>query len=265
MQFQIFAIFSICYIIVPDPIVSALVTPKFELNNRNFESGMVSLVCLVIITSLDVDTNVNITWFGPNGVVVCDNVYYIIDSGQLSSTMYKSSLNINDLSLTGDNGTQYYCRAQLGANDSFVFSSFVIPSEATSENVTVIVEGTCVILLNTVTYISSLVAISSPSVIIYDIGIPIVNTTFNLTCNATEPDNLVGLAIIEVVWLYNETIRNNVTLIYNGDNSATLTFFPVSQDQEGLYTCIATISIPGIPLQRNTSKDYTFSTPLGKM
>ena len=103
---------------------------------------MVSLVCLVIMTSLDVDTNVNITWFGPNGVVVHDNAHYIIDTGQLNSTMYGSSLNISDLSLTGDNGTQYYCRAQVGANDSFVFSSFIIPSEATSENVTVIVEGT---------------------------------------------------------------------------------------------------------------------------
>ena len=129
------------------------VIPNSELNNHNFESGMVSLGCLVIITPLDVDTNVNITWFGPNGVVVHDNDRYSIDTGQLNSTMYGSSLNITDLSLTGDNGTQYYCRAQVGANDNFIFSSFVIPSEARSDNVTVIVEGTLVILLNTVTYI----------------------------------------------------------------------------------------------------------------
>ena len=145
--------YCILYYIVPDPVVSTLVTPNPELNNRSFESGMVSLGCLVIITSLDVDTNVNITWFGPNGVVVHDNDRYIIDTGQLNNTVYGSSLNITDLSLTGDNGTQYYCRAQVRANDSFVFSSFVIPSEARSENITVIVEGTCVILLNTVTYI----------------------------------------------------------------------------------------------------------------
>ena len=97
-------------------------------------------------------------------------------------------------------------------------------------------------------------------------GIPIVNEIFTLTCNATVPDNLVGLAIVNVRWVYNsnESIRDNVTLIYNGDNSATLTFSLVNQTQEGLYTCIATISIPGIPLQRNTSRDYTFST-LGKI
>ena len=95
-------------------------------------------------------------------------------------------------------------------------------------------------------------------------GIPIVGEIFTLTCNATVPNNVAGLANISVRWLYNETIRDNVTLIYNEDNSATLTFSPISQDQEGLYTCIATISIPGIPLQRNISRDYTFST-LGKI
>ena len=118
------------------------------INNHNFESGTVSLGCLVIITSLDEDTNVNIRWFGPNGVVVHDNARYIIDTGQLNSI-----LNITDLSLTGDNGTQYYCTAKVGAADSFNISLFVIPSEAISENVTVIVEGTLVILLNSVTYI----------------------------------------------------------------------------------------------------------------
>ena len=112
----------------------------------------------------------------------------------------------------------------------------------------------------------SLVAVPLPSVEILDMGIPIVNEIFTLTCNATVCDNLVGLAIINVRWVYNnnESIRDNATLIYNGYNSATLTFFPISQDQLGLYTCIATISIPGIPLQRNISRDYTFST-LGKI
>ena len=97
-------------------------------------------------------------------------------------------------------------------------------------------------------------------------GIPIVTETFTLTCNATVPDNVVGLAKINVMWLYNgnKTLKDNVTQTYNGDSSASLTFSPVSQTQEGLYTCIATLSIPGIPLQRITSRDYTFST-LGKI
>ena len=146
--------YCISYYIVPDPVVSTQVIPNSELNNRNFESGMVFLGCRVMITSLDVEPDVNITWFGPNGVVVHDNDRYRIDTaGKFNDTVYGNSLNISDLSLTGDNGTQYYCRAQVGAADSFNFLSFVIPSAATSENVTVIVEGTCVILLNTITYI----------------------------------------------------------------------------------------------------------------
>ena len=106
----------------------------------------------------------------------------------------------------------------------------------------------------------SLVAVPFPSVEILDMGIPIVTETFILTCNATVPDNVVGLAKTNVIWLYNETRRDNVTLTYNGDSSASLTFSPVSQTQEGLYTCIAILSIPGIPLQRNISRKYTFST-----
>ena len=251
--------FIVFHIIVPDPIVNARVIYNSELNNLNFESGMVSLGCLVMITPLDVDTNVNIIWFGPNGVVVHDNIRYIINTSQLNNTVYGSSLNISDLSLTGDNGTEYYCRAQVGANDSFVFSSFVIPSEARSENVTVIVEDTCVILLNTVTYISSFVAIPLPSVVILGMGIPIVNETFTLTCNATVSNNLVGLGIVNVRWLYNEIFRDIVTMSYNGNSSVILEFSPVSQMQEGLYTCIATLSIPGVPLQRNTSRDYIFN------
>ena len=70
-------------------------------------------------------------------------------------------------------------------------------------------------------------------------GIAIVNETFTLSCNATVPDNLVGLGIVNVRWFYNETINDNVTLIYNEDNSATLTFSPVQQTHDGLYTCIA--------------------------
>ena len=137
--------FFVFHIIVPDPVINVLVTPNSEQQNFNFESGMVTLRCLVIVKPFDVDTNVNITWFGPNGIVALDNAQYIINSILLNSTGYSSSLNITDLSLTGDNGTQYYCKAKAGIADSFVFSSFVIPSEDTSENVTVIVEGTNII------------------------------------------------------------------------------------------------------------------------
>ena len=63
----------------------------------------------------------------------------------------------------------------------------------------------------------------SPIVKILDMGIPIVTGTFTLTCNATVPDNVVEFSKINVIWLYNgnDALDNNVTLTYNGHNSAT--------------------------------------------
>ena len=111
-----------------------------------------------------------------------------------------------------------------------------------------------------------LVAVPSPSVEIVPIGLPVIGRTFNLTCNAAVPDNVVGLATISVTWLYNgnETLGDNVTQTYNGSNSASLTFSNISQTQEGLYTCVAILSIPGIPLRRNATVNYDFRT-LGKI
>ena len=112
-----------------------------------------------------------------------------------------------------------------------------------------------------------LVAVPSPSVESVPLGLPIVGRTFTLTCNAVVPDDVIGLATISsITWLYNgnETLGDNVTQTYNGSNSISLTFSPVSQTQEGLYTCVAILSIPGISLQRNATVGYDLRT-LGKI
>ena len=112
-----------------------------------------------------------------------------------------------------------------------------------------------------------LVVVPLPSVEIVSTGLPIFGRTFTLTCNAAVPDNVVGLAtIVSFTWLYNgnETLGDHVTQTYNGSNSASLAFSKVSQTQEGLYTCVAILSIPGIPLRRNATVDYVFRT-LGKI
>ena len=51
-----------------------------------------------------------------------------------------SNLVIRDLTLM-DNETQYYCIVQVGVNDTFDQSSYIIPGTTISENVTVLVEG----------------------------------------------------------------------------------------------------------------------------
>ena len=108
-----------------------------------------------------------------------------------------------------------------------------------------------------------LVVVPLPSVETVPIGLPITGRTFNLICNAAVPDTVVGLATISsVMWKYNgnETLGDNVTQTYNGSNSASLKFSKVSQTQEGLYTCVAILSIPGTPLKRNATVDYVFRT-----
>ena len=51
-----------------------------------------------------------------------------------------SNLVIIDLTLM-DNETQYYCIVQVGVNDTFNQSSYIIPGTTTSDNITVLVEG----------------------------------------------------------------------------------------------------------------------------
>ena len=51
-----------------------------------------------------------------------------------------SNLVIRDLTLM-DNETQYYCMVQVGVNDTFHQSTYVIPGTTTSDNVTILVEG----------------------------------------------------------------------------------------------------------------------------
>ena len=68
----------------------------------------------------------------------------------------------------------------------------------------------------------------------------------------------MGIANVNVVWQFNNTIVGITQT--TGTLSANLTFSPVSQSQEGTYTCTATLSIPDVPLQRMISQQYEFRT-----
>ena len=68
----------------------------------------------------------------------------------------------------------------------------------------------------------------------------------------------MGIANVNVVWQFNNTTVGISQT--NGIQSANLTFSPVSQSQEGTYTCTATLSIPDVPLQRMISQQYEFRT-----
>ena len=116
---------------------------------RTFLSGISSLFCAVNVTSIDLPPTIILIWWGPQGQVINDEKYDLqegvagdgihIEISEEDYTHY-SNLVIRDLTLL-DNETQYYCIVQVGVNDTFHQSSYIIPGTITSENVTVLVEG----------------------------------------------------------------------------------------------------------------------------
>ena len=117
---------------------------------RTFISGISSLFCAVNVTSIDLPLNIIFIWWGPQGQVTDDGKYDLqegVAGDELqfgvnnNDYTHYSNLVIRDLTLM-DNETQYYCIVQVGVNDTFDQSAYVIPGTNTSGNVTVLAEGT---------------------------------------------------------------------------------------------------------------------------
>ena len=116
------------YFTVPTPVVLSSVNTT----GRIFESTDVSLLCNVTVAPLDVESVVNITWFGPNGTITADDTCYNFNADR-SLLTFTTALS--------DNGTQYYCTASYGASMTAAQSSLIYSSTATSDNTTVLVES----------------------------------------------------------------------------------------------------------------------------
>ena len=116
------------YFTVPTPVVLSSVNTT----GRIFESTDVSLLCNVTVAPLDVESVVNITWFGPNEIITADDTRYNFNADR-SLLTFTTALS--------DNGAQYYCTASYGANETVPRSTLIYPSAATSDNTTVNVES----------------------------------------------------------------------------------------------------------------------------
>ena len=116
-----------------------MVVSSVNTTGRIFESTDVSLLCNVTVAPLDVESVVNITWFGPNGMITMNDTRYSISSGMLDMTSYGSLLTFT--TALSDDGTQYYCTASYGASVTVPRSSLIFPSNVTSANTTVNVES----------------------------------------------------------------------------------------------------------------------------
>ena len=141
-------------LLVPPSNIIALVTPGTQFG-LTFLSGISSLFCAVNVTSIDLPPNIIFTWWGAQGQVTDDEIYNLQDGvagdelqigiNEKDYTHY-SNLVIRDLTLM-DNETQYYCIVQVGVNNTFDQSAYIIPGTTTSDNVTILVEGTCVLYM----------------------------------------------------------------------------------------------------------------------
>ena len=116
------------YFTVPTPVVLSSVNTT----GRIFESTNVSLLCNVTVAPLDVESVVNITWFGPNGMITADNTRYNFNADRSLLTFTTALI---------DNGPRYYCTASYGANVTVPRSSLIYLSSDTSDNTTVNVES----------------------------------------------------------------------------------------------------------------------------
>ena len=109
-----------------------MVVSSVNTTGRIFESTDVSLLCNVTVAPLDVESVVNITWFGPNGMITADDTRYNFNADR-SLLTFTTALS--------DNGAQYYCTASYGASVTVPRSSLIYPSSEISDNTTVNVES----------------------------------------------------------------------------------------------------------------------------
>ena len=65
---------------------------------------------------------------------------------------------------------------------------------------------------------------------------------------------------MNLTWIYNDSLNNDIIITSNSDGSLTLNIDPVQKSHEGLYTCVAIVTIPDVPQQIAGNETYGFST-----
>ena len=101
------------------------------------------------------------------------------------------------------------------------------------------------------------IALPVPIVTITREGAPIIGESFSIICNATIENKLSPN--INLTWVYNDSRSNGIIITSNSDSSLSLNVNPVQESHEGLYTCIATVTIPDVPQQIIRNEKYGIS------
>ena len=238
------------------------ITAGNRMLGRTFESGSIFLSCHGTYTIMD-NSTVTVSWFGPNGLVLVDGSRYTTDLFIDSSIgFYDSVLTISDLSVSQDNGAQYYCVVEISVDDTLPQAPYIISGTVMSDNITVTLEGTQLYYYTIYYIIYCPTAVPVPDATIQLTGAPVINNMFVLTCEVTIGDNDDLLDFLTISWLSNgsSVLPNGTTVSADVSTSIMLTFDPVSVDQERVYTCVASLNITDVPMVTSDEDKYIFVT-----
>ncbi|XP_019849961.1 PREDICTED: hemicentin-1-like [Amphimedon queenslandica] len=228
-------------VLVPTPVI----TTSLNTTGLIFESNDIQLLCIVTITPLNVNQTVNISWFGPNGLITMNDAQYDMSTRMINSSNYESSFTFT--TTLSDNGTDYYCTASVGPACNV--NELIVPTTARSTNSTVMVE-----------------IVPLPMISIVHIGIPVTGDPFQLACTGTAPANVSSIATVSVQWVLDSTVFTNDTLegvtVTNSGSMATLSFSSLnaSTHERDDYTCVATLSISDVPATKTASTTHNLLT-----
>ena len=215
------------------------------------EATYLDIVCTINISdAVNTGVSVNVEWSHNGGSPLTNNSDYTISSLiMLGSHMYTSTLRIESLINTRDNGTMYSCTVSVLPSP---VSSYITSNE-NNNSLTLNVTG---IILNC-TYSNSIIIINlfidfTADHVIVDIFFlttPTAGDQFTMTCNISIPERVVhDLTRVAIIWSYDLAREKRVDVI-NSDTTignmtkigniilSTLTLNPVKTSDGRRYYC----------------------------
>ena len=208
--------------LVPQPTVTVSTHPVDP--SSLIEATYLDIVCTVNISdAINTGVSVDVEWSHNGGSPLTNNSDYTISSPtMLGSHMYTSTLHIESLSITRDNGAMYSCTVSVLPSP---VSSYITGNK-NNNNITLNVAGIILNCTCTNSIISIIIDLTADHVIvdILFVTTPTVGDQFTMTCNINIPERLVhDLTRLAVIWSYDLAREQRVDVINSDTKIGNLT------------------------------------------